>query len=100
MCVSRFAKVNVAGFPLHFDSGRSNLFEPQASATERDDYIVIAMNMPQRRVANRDGDVKHAHEFIFKFRMMAWLAAYFDRRVSSSGRILRKSASGSETERK
>ncbi len=78
MGVSRFAKVDVADLPLHFGRGRANPFQPQTGAAERHHDIVIAMHMPERRIACGHRHIEHPHKFIFKLRVMTRLAANFD----------------------
>ena len=99
MHVGRFAKVDVTELPLDLGSSGVDCLDAQIRVGERNHDIVSAVNMPQGRVAGGHRHIENADEFIFKFWMMARLAAKFDWRVSGSGRLLRKSTAGGETER-
>src|SRR5438105_4727252 len=99
MYVGCFAKVDVTEFPLDLGTSGVDCLDAQIRVGERNHDIVSAVNMPQGRVAGGHCHIENADEFIFKFWMMTWLAAKFDWRVSGSGRLLRKSTAGGETER-
>ena|SRR5437762_8508175 len=74
MNVGGFAEPNLAKFPLALDRLRPQTFYPKPRISQCDYYIVIAMNMPQRRVSRGHSNIPDADEFIFEPGMMAWLA--------------------------
>src|SRR5713226_1408052 len=82
--ISRFAKPHVAELPLAFARRASEGLDTQRRAAESDDDVVVAMHMPEGRVAGRNCDIPNAHKFIFKFRVMTRLAADFNRRLSAA----------------
>ena len=63
---------------LRFDWIASHSFDAQTRVAERDDHVVVAMDMPKRRIARRHSDIPDAHKFIFKFWMMTRLAFDLD----------------------
>src|SRR5260370_34008963 len=84
MHISRFAKLYVAKIPFDLGRCRAYSLDPEAGAAQRDDDIVITMRMPECRVAGRHRHIPDTHEFIFKFRVMPWLAADFHGRLSAA----------------
>src|SRR5207245_5701677 len=81
MNVGRLRKPDVAKFPLRFCRWSRGILKPQIRIAQCDDYIVVSVDMPQSRVAGRYGDIPHAHELVFKFRVMMRLAFDFDWRL-------------------
>ena len=75
MHVSRLREPDLAELPLALDRFASDSFNTQAHIAERDDDIIVAMNVPERRVAGGHSHIPDPYEFILKFRMMTRLAA-------------------------
>ena len=79
MHISRFAKLDVAEIPLDLSGCSADRLDPEAGAAQRDDDVIVAMCMPEGRVSGRHRHIPDTHEFIFKFGVMARLAADFNR---------------------
>ena len=80
MNISRLAKPDLAELPLNFGGCTADRLDAEARiVAEGDDDIVVAVYMPECRVAGGYCDIPDAHEFIFKLWVMARLAADFSR---------------------
>ena len=80
MNISRLAKPDLAELPLNLGGCTADRLDAEARiVAECDDDIVVAVYMPECRVAGGYRDIPDAHEFIFKLWVMARLAADFSR---------------------